>query len=76
MWLGQAYEHANRAVSLRAPIHLHYGESQSLDFRVKVTAECFNEGRKYLPEVEMLDVILKSSLTVTQICLCHFLQFL
>ena len=72
----QACEHASRAVSLRAPKHLHYGESQSLDFRVKATAACLNEGRKYLPEVETLDVILKSSMTVMQICFCYFLQFL
>ena len=62
----QAKKHANPAVSLRAPKHLHYGESQSLDFRVKATAACLNEGRKYLREVETLDVILKSSLTVMQ----------
>ena len=53
----QACEHANRAVSLRAPKHLHYGEHQSLDFRVKATAEYLKEGCKYLPEVEMLDDI-------------------
>lgn len=47
----QACEHANRAVSLRAPKHLHYGESDSLDFRVKATAAYINEGRKYLSEV-------------------------
>ena len=50
----QACEHANRAVSLRAPKHLHYGDSESLDFRVKATAACINEGRKYLPEVDEL----------------------
>lgn len=54
----QACEHANRAVSLRAPKHLHYGESESLDFRVKATAACINEGRKYLPEVEVLNVMM------------------
>lgn len=50
----QACEHANRAVSLRAPKHLHYGDSESLDFRVKASAVCVNEGRKYLPEVDEL----------------------
>jgi hypothetical protein len=50
----QACEHANRAVSLRAPKHLHYGDSESLDVRVKATAVCVNEGRKYLPEVDEL----------------------
>lgn len=38
----QACGHANRAVSLRAPKHLHYGENESLDFRVKATAPCIN----------------------------------
>ena len=47
----QACEHANRAVSLRAPKHLHYSETDSLDFRVKASAACINEGRKYIPEV-------------------------
>ncbi|CAG2185916.1 unnamed protein product [Mytilus edulis] len=46
----QACEHANRAASLRAPKHLHYGESESLDFRVKASAACINEGRNYLSE--------------------------
>lgn len=54
----QACEHANGAVSLRAPKHLHYGESESLDFRVKATAACINEGREYLPEVEVLNVMM------------------
>lgn len=40
----QACEHANRATSLRAPKHLHYGGSESLDFRVKASAASINEG--------------------------------
>jgi hypothetical protein len=40
----QACEHANRAVSLQAPKHLHYGESESLDFRVKASAACSTAG--------------------------------
>lgn len=47
----QACEHANRATMLKAPKHLHYGESESLDFRVKATAANINVGRKYLSEV-------------------------
>lgn len=50
----QACGHANRAVSLRAPTHLHYRDCESLDFRVKASAACVNEGRKYLPEVDGL----------------------
>lgn len=30
----QQYEHANREVTLRAPKSLHYGNSESLEFRV------------------------------------------
>jgi hypothetical protein len=52
----QACELANRAVSLKAPKHIHYGESESLDFRVKVAAASINEGRKYLSEVAADDV--------------------
>lgn len=48
----QACEHANRETCLRVPKHLHYGESESLDFRVKATAAFINEGRKYLSEVK------------------------
>ncbi|KAK3085406.1 hypothetical protein FSP39_002859 [Pinctada imbricata] len=48
----QACEHANRATMLKAPKHLHYGESESLDFRVKATAASINVGRKYLSEVD------------------------
>lgn len=50
----QACEHAHRAVSLRASKHLHYRGSVSLDFRVKVSAVCVNEDRKYFPEVDGL----------------------
>jgi hypothetical protein len=31
----QACEHADRETSLRVPKHIHYGESESLDFRVQ-----------------------------------------
>jgi hypothetical protein len=34
----QQCEHANREVTLRAPKSLHYGNSESLDFRVAATA--------------------------------------
>ena len=44
----------NTAVGLRISKHVHYGESESLDFRVKATGVCVNEGRKYLPEVDEL----------------------
>lgn len=46
----QACEHANRAASLRAPKHRHYGESDSLYFRVKATSAYINEIRTYLCE--------------------------
>ena len=46
-----ACEHANTAVSLRTPKHVHYGDSESLDFLVKTTGVYVNEGRKNLPEV-------------------------
>ncbi|XP_076088707.1 uncharacterized protein LOC143059102 isoform X2 [Mytilus galloprovincialis] len=46
----QACEAAHRAATLRAPKHLHYGESESLDYRLKATAACINEGRSYLSE--------------------------
>ncbi|CAC5366196.1 unnamed protein product [Mytilus coruscus] len=47
----QACEAAHRSASLRAPKHLHYGESESLDYRLKATAACINEGKSYLSEV-------------------------
>lgn len=47
----QQCEHANREVILRAPESLHYGTSESLDFRVKATAAFINEGRHYIPQV-------------------------
>ncbi|XP_060557505.1 uncharacterized protein LOC132717930 [Ruditapes philippinarum] len=40
----QQCEHANREVTMRAPKSLHYGNSESLDFRVKATAAFINEG--------------------------------
>ena len=52
----QACEHANRAVSLKAPKHIHFGESESLDFRIKAAAASINQGRKYLSEVAVDDV--------------------
>jgi hypothetical protein len=50
----KACEHASRETSLRVPKHIHYGESKSLDLRVKATAAFINNGRKYLSEVYML----------------------
>lgn len=47
----QQCEHANREVILRAPKSLHYGNSESLDFRVKATAAFINEGRHFIPQV-------------------------
>ena len=47
----QQCEHANREVMLRAPKSLHYGESESLDFRVQATAAFINEGRGYISQV-------------------------
>jgi len=47
----QQCEHANKEVALRAPKSLHYGSSESLDFRVKATAACINEGRDYICQV-------------------------
>lgn len=44
----QACEYANRAAMLKAPKYLHYGESESLDFRIQATAASINVGRKYL----------------------------
>lgn len=47
----QQCEHANREVTLRAPKSLHYGNSESLDFRVMATSAFINEGRKYITQV-------------------------
>ena len=47
----QQCEHANREVTLRAPKSLHYGNSESLDFRVAATAAFVNEGRQYVAQV-------------------------
>ena len=47
----QQCEHANREVTLRAPKSLHYGNSESLDYRVHATAAFINEGRYYIPKV-------------------------
>ncbi|XP_048257443.1 uncharacterized protein LOC124114456 isoform X1 [Haliotis rufescens] len=49
----QQCEHANREVTLRAPKSLHYGNSESLDFRVAATTAFINEGRSYVSEVNM-----------------------
>lgn len=48
----QQCEHANREVTLRAPKSLHYGNSESLDFRVMATSAFINEGRKYITQVK------------------------
>jgi len=47
----QQCEHANMEVALRVPKSLHYGSSESLDFRVKATAACINVGRDYICQV-------------------------
>ncbi|KAL4220167.1 hypothetical protein ACF0H5_020576 [Mactra antiquata] len=46
----QQCEHANREFTLRAPKHLHYGNSESLDFRVQASAAFINEGRQYIAQ--------------------------
>lgn len=49
----QQSEHANREVTLRAAKStLHYGNSESLDYRVKATATFINDGRQYIPKVD------------------------
>lgn len=48
----QQCEHANREVILRAPKSHHYGNSESLDFRVHATAAFINEGRDYIPQAK------------------------
>ncbi|VDI62817.1 Hypothetical predicted protein [Mytilus galloprovincialis] len=53
----QACEAAHRAASLRAPKHLHYGESESLDDRLKATAACINEGRRLLKNMACLQAV-------------------
>lgn len=47
----QQCEHANKEVTLRAPKSHHYGNSESLDFRVHATAAFVNEGRSYISQV-------------------------
>ena len=47
----QQCEAANKEVMLRANKHIHFGNTQALDFRVKASAAYINEGRKYLSEV-------------------------
>lgn len=49
----QANEHANKEVTHRAPKDTHYGDSQSLDWRVNASALFVNEGRSYIPQVSM-----------------------
>ena len=58
----QQCEHANREVALRAPKSHHYGDSESLDFRVHATSAFINEGRQYITQVPALvkDVILST----------------
>jgi hypothetical protein len=52
----QANEHANKEVALRAPKTHHYGNSESLDFRVHATAAFVNEGRMFIPQVSLLSI--------------------
>lgn len=52
----QQCEHANREVTLRAPKSLHYGNSESIDFKVHATAAFINEGRRYISMVDMLQI--------------------
>ncbi|KAL4236604.1 hypothetical protein ACF0H5_004988 [Mactra antiquata] len=47
----QQCEHANREVTLIAPKHLHYGNSESLDFPVQASAAFINEGRQYIAQI-------------------------
>ena len=49
----QQCEHANKEVTLRADKGHHYGESESLDYRVKATSAFVNMGRAYLAKVTM-----------------------
>lgn len=60
----QQCEHANREVALRAPKSLHYGESESLDFRVQATAAFINEGRDYICQVCKLPDIVASCIVL------------
>ena len=53
----QQCEHANREVTLRAPKSLHYGNSESLDFRVAATAAFINEGRQYVTQVNEISLV-------------------
>lgn len=50
--LSQVCEYVNREICLRVLKYFYYGESESLDFRVKVIVVFINEGRKYLLEVK------------------------
>ena len=52
----QQCEHANREVTLRAPKSLHYGNSESLDYRVHATAAFINDGRHFVPQVSCIYV--------------------
>ncbi|XP_053389209.1 uncharacterized protein LOC123543364 isoform X2 [Mercenaria mercenaria] len=61
----QQCEHANREVTLRAPKSLHYGNSESLDYRVQATAAFINEGRNYISQ-------LKSSVLLVHTCVIVF----
>ncbi|WAR24663.1 hypothetical protein MAR_038332, partial [Mya arenaria] len=49
----QQCEHANREVALRALKSLHYGNSEALDFRVHAIAAFINEGRAYIPQMNV-----------------------
>ncbi|KAK3108256.1 hypothetical protein FSP39_004267 [Pinctada imbricata] len=50
----QQCEHANREVTLRVPKSHHYGNSESLDFRVNASAAFINEGRSYISKVNKM----------------------
>ncbi|XP_060558171.1 uncharacterized protein LOC132718491 [Ruditapes philippinarum] len=54
----QQCEHANREVTMRAPKSLHYGNSESLDFRVKATAAFINEGRHYISKLFQFSTVI------------------
>lgn len=71
----QACEYANRAAMLKAPKHLHYGESESLDFRIHATAASINIGRKYLSEVYFSIEVLVPMMFLFWVLSCKFISF-
>lgn len=58
----QQCEHANREVTLRAPKSHHYGNTESLDFRVAATSAFINEGRSYITMVNICSIMLMFNL--------------